>query len=120
MNQLKVNLQNTIVTLDKQGWSKRKIARELELNRVTVRRYIQASDSKSPTPQTGSGSSSLCAQWGEQIQLWVQSGLSAKRIYQDLMTEHRKRYTIQRTNLTRSWRGWLVLRCSITSIPVQR
>jgi transposase len=103
MNQLKVNERHTIVTLYEQGWSKRKIARELGLDRLTVRRYIAASDLKSPTPQTGSGeelaakspgvqtgsgTGSLCSQWSEQIQKWVQSGLSAKRIYQDLVVEH--------------------------------
>ena len=53
MNQLKVKDQQTIVALHEQGWSKRKIARELGLDRVTVRRYIAAFASKSPTPHTG-------------------------------------------------------------------
>ena len=53
MNQLKVNQQQTIVALRQQGWSKRKIARELGLDRVTVRKYLAAA-AKSPTPQTGS------------------------------------------------------------------
>ena len=58
MNQLKVNQQQSIVALHELGWSKRRIARELGLDRKTVRRYLAtAALSKSPTnPQTGSDS----------------------------------------------------------------
>lgn len=52
MNQLKVNQQTSINALHEQGWSKRRIARELRLDRVTVRKYIAAA--KSPGAQTGS------------------------------------------------------------------
>ena len=38
MNRLKVKDQQTMIALHEQGWSKRKIARELGLDRVTVRR----------------------------------------------------------------------------------
>jgi transposase len=48
MNRLKVNEQITIVRLHEQGWSKRRIARELGLDQVTVRRYLAAA--KSPAP----------------------------------------------------------------------
>jgi transposase len=55
MHQLKVNQQQTIVALYQQGWSKRKIARELGVDRSAVRRYPTAADSKPPTnPPTGS------------------------------------------------------------------
>lgn len=54
MNQLKVNQQHTIVSLFGQGWSKRRIARELDLDRATVRKYLAARTAKSPAPQTGS------------------------------------------------------------------
>jgi transposase len=50
MNQLNVNQQQTILTLHGQGWSKRRIARELDLDRSTVRKYLAEADSKSPTP----------------------------------------------------------------------
>jgi len=53
MNQLKVNQQETIIILVQKGWSKRRIARELGLDRATVRKYLRAL-SKSPAPQTGS------------------------------------------------------------------
>jgi transposase len=117
MNQLKVNEQQTIVTLHERGWSKRKIARELGVDRVTVRKYIAAAPAKSPTPQTGScgvegskspppqtgsiegadakspgvqtgSSASLCDPWREQIEKAVDGGLSVQRIYQDLVAEH--------------------------------
>jgi Homeodomain-like domain len=83
MNQLKVKEQQAIIALYEQGWSKRKIARELGLDRLTARRYIAAAglksstsqtgsgeavESKSPGVQTGSSSGGLCARWGEQIE----------------------------------------------------
>ena len=108
MNQLKVNRQHTIVSLFEQGWSKRKIARELALDRATVRKYLAGVTPKSPTPQTGSaetpeakspthpptgsasklGPASLCDPWRAQIQTAFQAGLSVQRIYQDLVVEH--------------------------------
>lgn len=122
MNQLKVNEQQTIVRLHQQGWSKRRIARELGMDRATVRRYLAGKEPKSPTPQTGSadpgdskpptpqtgssevsdsksptnphtgspcgfGPESLCEPWKEQIEKWLQQGLSIQRIYQDLVLE---------------------------------
>ena len=107
MNQLKVNQRQTIVSLHEQGWSKRKIARELGLDRATVRKYLADSTAKSPTPHTGSethaesksptphigsavvpGPASVCDPWGEQIGKAWQAGLSVQRIYQDLVAEH--------------------------------
>ena len=54
MNQLKVHLHQTIAALHEQGWSKRKIARELALDRATVRKYLAALAAKPPTPLPGS------------------------------------------------------------------
>ena len=54
MYQLKVNQQQSIRTLHEQGWSKRRIARELGLDRATVRKYL-AGISNPATPQPGSG-----------------------------------------------------------------
>jgi DNA replication protein DnaC/transposase len=109
MNELKVNQQQTIVALHEQGWSKRRMARELGVDRKTVRRYLaKAAAAKSPTnpqtgsdpqnpkspaPQTGSlalggaGPDSLCEPWKERIQAALVAGLSVQRIYQDLVTE---------------------------------
>jgi hypothetical protein len=39
-NVLKVSLQETICTLDGRGWSRRRIARELGIDRETVGRYL--------------------------------------------------------------------------------
>ena len=55
MNELKVTQQQTIVALHKQGWSKRKIARDLGIDRQTVRRYLAGAEAKPPAnPQPGS------------------------------------------------------------------
>jgi transposase len=56
MNQLNVSLQHSIATLAAQGWSSRKIARELGIDRETARRYRPALDSKPAIPPTGSPS----------------------------------------------------------------
>src|SRR5690348_1237338 len=54
-NILKVNEQNTIQQLAAQGWSRRRIARALKVDRKTVRRYLKTA-AKSPTISTpGSG-----------------------------------------------------------------
>jgi len=55
MNQLQVNRQHPIVALFEQGWSRRRIARELGLDRATVRKYLAASAAKPPIPLTGLG-----------------------------------------------------------------
>src|SRR5437762_12492893 len=133
MNQLKVNIQQTIVTLHQQGWSGRKIGRELHLDRGTVSRYLRQAakpanvptgsdgaaeskpailpagsehngDSKSSVVPTGSGEQSAvptpaaramqpgrgsqCEAWRTPIQALVGQGLSAQRIYQDLVAAH--------------------------------
>ena len=89
MNELKVHLQQAIVGLHRQGWSKRRIARELGLDRGTVGKYLRAGDSKPAIVHTGSpaGRQSLCEPWREQIEQAVAAGLSAQRIYQDLVVE---------------------------------
>jgi hypothetical protein len=40
-NVLKASLQTTIYSLADRGWSQRRIASELEINRETVRRYLR-------------------------------------------------------------------------------
>src|SRR5437870_13573793 len=107
MNQLNVNQQQTILTLRQQGWSKRRIARELDLDRATVRKYLAEADSKSPTPQAGSaespppnspthpqtgsssgrGPASQCEPWREQIDQALAQGLSLQQLHQDLVAE---------------------------------
>ena len=96
MNQLKVNQQQTIIALNQRGWSRRRIARELGLDRKTVRRYLaEAGGPKSPAnphtgvlPLGGSGPDSLCEPWKDNIEAALAAGLSVQRVYQDLVAEH--------------------------------
>ena len=94
MNQLNVSLQHSIVTLSAQGWSARKVARELGLNRETVGRYLRlAADAAKPAiPPIGSNSrrTSQCTPLQEVIQRGLEAGLSAQRIYQDLVIERNR------------------------------
>ena len=56
MNQLKVNQQETIITLWKRGWSARRIAREIGHDRDSVGKYIRlASNPATPSPGSGIG-----------------------------------------------------------------
>ena len=58
MNQLKMDIQQTISTLSRGGWSQRRIARELGIDRETVARYRrlarQAEEPKPAIPPAGS------------------------------------------------------------------
>src|SRR5215813_11827970 len=58
MHQLKMDIQQSIITLSRNGWSQRRIARELGIDRETVARYRrlarQAEESKPAIPPTGS------------------------------------------------------------------
>lgn len=61
MNRLEVSLQQTIITLAQRGWSQRRIARELAVDRETVKRYAPAAKpatnptAGSETPKPASG-----------------------------------------------------------------
>ena len=54
MNELNVNLQHTIITLAGNGWSNRRIARELGINRETVGKYLLLARLKSAISTQGS------------------------------------------------------------------
>ena len=120
MNELKVTQQQTIVALHNQGWSKRKIARELGVDRQTVRRYLAGAEAKSPAnPQAGalalggSGPDSLCEPWKERIQAALVAGLSVQRIYQDLVAEEQfvgSYYSVRRLALRLSRQAELPFR----------
>ncbi len=133
MNQLKMDIQETISALSRGGWSQRRIARELGLDRETVARYRrlarQAEEPKPAIPPTGSeptgrpnsaivpagpevtrapshpgaeppnpaispagsksGRVSHCEPFQSVIQAGLDAGLSAQRIYQDLVSEQK-------------------------------
>lgn len=92
MNQLNVSLQHSIATLAANGWSARKIARELGVHRETVGRYLRPLEpvSKPAIVPAGSkaGRTSQCAPLAEVIEQSLLAGLSAQRIYQDLVAGH--------------------------------
>lgn len=86
-NITKVELQQSIQNLHKQGWSQRRIARELGIHRLTVSRYI--GDSKCTISQAEkSGRRSDCEAYREAIKTRVENGLSSERIRQDLVFEY--------------------------------
>lgn len=112
-NRLKVAKLSSIHELHSQGWSERRIARELGVSRGAVSRHLRAASNRAIAP-TGScasnettappgsashsepsnrataptGSQSLCAAYHEQILEKLKLGLSAQRIFQDLVAEH--------------------------------
>ena len=53
VHQLKMDLQQSILSLSERGWSQRRIARELGVNRETVARYRRLG--RAPTPATLAG-----------------------------------------------------------------
>lgn len=100
MYELQLSLQQSILALSRVGWSRRAIARELDIDRETVGRYLRL-DSKPAISIAGlevsepaisiagssAGRKSQCEQWEKQILLALEAGLSAQRIYQDLVME---------------------------------
>lgn len=127
MNQLKMDIQQAISSLSGRGWSQRRIARELGINRETVARYRslarEAKEPKPAIPPAGSegvlepkpaippagsesipapaespkpaispagskaGRQSHCEPFRAIIEAGLDRGLSAQRIYQDLVAE---------------------------------
>jgi len=113
-NQLKVEVIQNIRALKEQGWSQRRIARELGLDRETVRRHWkrggdpkpatlstpgnEGGEGPSPVPPgrvepaavdgtTGMGRPGLCDGFAALITGKLEQGLSAQRIHQDLQRE---------------------------------
>jgi len=132
-NFLKMDLVNAIQALKSKGWSKRRIARELQIDRQTVRKHIRAASNSPPVPIPGTtpadpgqnhplstpgserpsdqnhplstlgnlevsaviervyaepaGPPSKCQTHAERIEAKVHLGLTAQRIYQDLVVE---------------------------------
>src|SRR3954468_5135893 len=130
-NLLKMAISETIRTLRRRGWSQRRIADELGINRETVARHLRRADPPSkpakappgsgasgvaskpakappgseegdgaagltlatpgstpdPPPRT-SGRASGCGPWRDLIRARCDLGLTAQRIYQDLVADH--------------------------------
>ena len=63
MNRINMSLQQAIITLVELGWSKRRIARERQLDRATVTRQLLAKANLATNPALGArpGPPSLCA-----------------------------------------------------------
>jgi transposase len=102
-NQLKMATVNSILTLQQLGWSQRRIAEELGIDRETVARYVhspptEAKPATNPIPGSGAsgppgpdkspGPESLCEPFRAVIQGKLQQGLTGQRIYQDLVEGH--------------------------------
>lgn len=114
-NLLKMAVSETIRTLHRRGWSQRRIADELGINRETVARHLRRADPPSkpanappgsekgggapeltaappgstadPHPR-GSGRVSGCEPWRDVVRAKCDRGLTAQRIYQDLVADH--------------------------------
>ena len=111
-NQLKVAKVLSIQALHAEGWSQRRIARELGIDRETVAKHLAeaapsgpagegpevSKPAKAPTGSAGDddgskpakappGSRSLCAGFQAAILAKLEQGLSAQRIFQDLAQE---------------------------------
>ena len=54
MNRIKVSLQQSIISLAERGWSKRRIARELQVDRATVTRHLTTAANAATNPGAGS------------------------------------------------------------------
>ena len=103
-NQIKMATSASIIELCVRGWSQRRIARELGLDRETVSRHIRlhaaaepaippagiggGADSKPAIPPAGiRGRKSRCRAHHEAILAGVEAGLTAQRIFQDLRAD---------------------------------
>lgn len=108
-NRLKMAKIQAILELHRRGWSQRRIARELEIDRETVGRYVglSAGESKPAISPAGSewadlppgvaellrrprgvGRQSHCEPYRDIIRAKLGQDLSSQRIYQDLVTDH--------------------------------
>lgn len=100
-NQLKMATINTIQSLAARGWSQRRIARELDIDRGTVATHLKKHrpDDSNPAISTAgenpkpaistAGRQSLCVEFSSIIEEKFDAGLQAQRIYQDLVADHR-------------------------------
>ena len=79
-----LTMSRTILSLQELGWSKRKIAKELGLDRKTITRALEQKNTAHPGSKT---SQSKCLPYQTLIEQKLALGLTAKRIWQDLKDE---------------------------------
>jgi transposase len=106
-NQLKMALIEAIVSLKARGWSNRRIARELGVDRDTVSRQLRSNAAKALIGSTAapaeanaakaltgsaeadsSATGSACEPFRDLILAKLDEGLTAQRIWQDLVSDH--------------------------------
>lgn len=100
-NRLKMAEARSIIALARMGWSYRRIAAEVGVDRGTVSRHVRAAlgdldgpDPNAATSITGSepprpvGQRSRCEPQRAMILAKLEQGLTAQRIWQDLRDEH--------------------------------
>jgi transposase len=102
-NQIKMATRDSIYALYERGWSQRRIARELGLDRETVGRHLRlrvagAEPAITPAGSAGAkpaitplgwlGRPSACRGHHAAILEGIDAGLTAQRIFQDLRTDH--------------------------------
>src|SRR3990172_8831148 len=95
-NRLKMAAVLSIYTLLAQGYSHRWIARTLRIDRETVRRYAEVARARPKSAGAPPGSRAIsgriqpsaCEPFQGVILAELERGLSAKRIWQDLVAEH--------------------------------
>lgn len=137
-NRLKMAKIHSIQTLRTQGWSQRRIARALDVDRETVARYVRAAEGpqNQPNPPTGSegprappgggqnqpnpplgstGPVSQCEPFRELIRGGLERGLSAQRICQDLQSEQGFGYGLHGSPILSQKRRFL---CFVAPEPV--
>ena len=121
-NHLRMAVVETIINLDQHGWSQRRIAEHLGIDRETVARHLDlsAAGSKPASAPTGSADgesnskpasaltgsavvagrqASACEPWRALITTKLEQGLTAQRIFQDLTNDHGYRgsyYSVRR------------------------
>lgn len=97
-NYLKVTMIEKILALHDLGWPQRRIARELEVDRGAVARYVRQKRPEVTAGSAGENQPEVTAGWERRRSLCLsheativelaEEGLTAQRIYQELVAEH--------------------------------